>query len=433
MKNQFDREEIFPGKTLYVGIDIAKDKHWARAIDGATNKLTKPLGFTNRRKGFEKLLAEIARWARQAGAEMIVIGMEPTSVYWKPLWGYLMQEGHILKLVSSLHVKRMKDVVDNSPEKSDPKDALIIAGLVKDGKYLTHRQAEGAYEAVRILMATYDDNEKGIRVHGNHMEAYLMEYFPELTDVIKDICSRTVLRLLRAYPLPEDMMKAGEKTLARLLWDASRGQVTGDDARRLLEAAATTIGKPCGSQVIREAVHTRLLEIIDNLEACCARKEKLTKQIEKVCEGIPSYEILLSIPGVGVMTAAAIIAQIGDLREYANARQVIKKAGLNLFALSSGKRTGAKHISHRGSRLLRKILYMAAFQHTKEGTAFHDKYLGMLSRLKGSSKKAIVGLMRHILKVAFALVRDNRMFTRTVENSRGAGSDNSSLWRAQAA
>jgi len=141
------------------------------------------------------------------------------------------------------------------------------------------------------------------------------------------------------------------------------------------------------------------------------------------------YHILRSIDGVGLMCSAAIIADLGDLRLYGNYRQVIKKSGLNLFSLSSGGYKGREHISRRGSGFLRRNLYMAALRHTRPGSAFYEKYSCMRERGKGF-RSSMVAIMRRILKVAFALVRDDRYFNK--EYDPGAGRNEIVIRRARA-
>ena len=130
------------------------------------------------------------------------------------------------------------------------------------------------------------------------------------------------------------------------------------------------------------------------------------------------------------MTAASIIAFMGDLKDYDNAEQVLKKAGLNLFNRSSGTRYGNCHISRRGKGLLRRNLYMACMMHTRANSPFNGRYDELHKRLR-SHRKAMVALMRNTLRICFALVRDGEMFDPCYEDKAKARREAQAKVRAE--
>ena len=197
----------------------------------------------------------------------------------------------------------------------------------------------------------------------------------------------------------------------------------------IIEAAHATVGKT----EVNESLRFQLETILDMLDASLVNLKKAKSKLEEKLEGMEQYAILDSIEGIGVMTGAAIIAVLGDLREYSNSRQAIKKAGLNLYNLSSGNRKGRDHISKRGRSILRRYLYMAALQHSQEGKTFYPKYRKIADSGKKKNKAALVAIMRKLLKVAFALVRDNRFFVSDYAHNPGAKRDVTVIRRVEAA
>lgn len=121
--------------TLVVGIDIAKHTHVARSVDWRGIELGKPLTFENTRTGLEGLEQWLEELKRSHAKDDVLIGMEPTGHYWMPLAQYLRERGVPVVHVNPSHVKKSKELDDNSPTKNDVKDALTIARLVKDGRY----------------------------------------------------------------------------------------------------------------------------------------------------------------------------------------------------------------------------------------------------------------------------------------------------------
>lgn len=140
MKNRTNQrlEEIMAG-TLIVGVDVAKSLQWARFVDYRGVEIGKAMSFSNNRQGFESIVARIQKECnskiRRYPIETVMIGMEPTGHYWKTLANYLMDAGFRVVGVNPYHTKKSKELDDNSPTKSDKKDAITIARLVKDGRF----------------------------------------------------------------------------------------------------------------------------------------------------------------------------------------------------------------------------------------------------------------------------------------------------------
>jgi len=394
-----------PAGSLFVGIDVAKEFHCARGLNGFEVDFTKPLFFKNRREGFKNLKKQIRRWLKFYGCERVVIGMEPTADYWRPLYAWLVENGLEVKLVSSLKVKRSKDLMDNSPLKSDKKDALVIAELTKANMVLSFGPKQKEIEEVRKCVGHVEDLEDMACREKNHIEHYLSVHFPELCHIL-ELRSVTMRKFLMTFATPAEVVKAGPEKVKSLLKEVSCSRINAAKADAIYAAAKDSVGLPCSSaERLALSFHLEILEKISE------DLRKFHKLLEDLLEPMGEYHILRSIDGVGLMCSAAIIAHLGDLRLYGNYRQVIKKSGLNLFSLSSGGYKGRDHISRRGSGFLRRNLYMASLRHTRPGSAFYEKYRRMRDRGKGF-RSSMVAIMRRILKVAFALVRDDRFFNK---------------------
>lgn len=405
MRKSFNQKGQYPSKTLFVGIDIAKNKHCCRALNSSNSQESKAMFFDNRKEGFEELTRRISQWCLTHDCTSVVIGMEPTSVYWRTLFYYLEQKGFNVKLVSSLKVKHSKDIMDNSPLKCDQKDALLIARLVKDGNVLKYRSPDKNILSIKKLIRIVEDLDKTASYYKNQLECFLSIHFPEINDVFFKLGGPTMRALLKEYPFPEDMRKADSFKIKELLRNASHGQINEDEADYLLEMARDTVGVP-------EQTSAERLEIkntIEMLELTDKNIKEVKARIKEILEPMPQYQILKSIPGISVMTSAVMTAALGDLSQYKSANQVLKKAGLNLYSFASGNYQGAERISRRGMALLRKYLFMSALLHTRYGFGFNGKYNSMVNR-GVAKKKVLVCIMRKLIKTAYALVRDNRIF-----------------------
>jgi transposase len=134
-QNERINQITITSSTLIVGVDIAKFKHVARAQDYRGVELGKPMTFENSREGFELFVRWFQKIAEEQGVDDVIIGMEPTGHYWLNLAHFLRDKQVKYGVVNPLHVKKSKELDDNSPTKNDVKDAKVIAQRVKDGRY----------------------------------------------------------------------------------------------------------------------------------------------------------------------------------------------------------------------------------------------------------------------------------------------------------
>ena len=138
-------------------------------------------------------------------------------------------------------------------------------------------------------------------------------------------------------------------------------------------------------------------------------------------EQIPYSVSILSIKGIGIVTTAGLIGEVGDFREYRTVNEITKLAGFDLYEMSSGKHKGQRHISKRGRSTMRRLLYFAAVNAVKSNGIMHDRYHMMLER--GMPKtKALIAIARKLLKLIYALARDNANYVENVERTHQAKS-----------
>ena len=149
--------------------------------------------------------------------------------------------------------------------------------------------------------------------------------------------------------------------------------------------------------------------------------EGFVAEIESEMEGtlseIPYSIKLLSIKGLGVVSVAGIIGEIGDFMKFTTQSEIMKLAGLDLYEISSGKRKGERRISKRGRSLLRKILYYAAIQTIRKNGIMCEYYANLTSR--GMKRMmALVAIARKLLRIIYAIVRDNSEYKADYELTR---------------
>lgn len=393
---------------LIATIDGGKDKHYGyyRCPDGTD---CKAFEFWNNGRGFREFWDRISSAARTHKLEEIIIGFEPTGPYMEPLAQFLRsKKGVRLVQVNPMHSKRLKELTGNSPLKTDRKDPKVIADIIELGHALTVVIPEGpAAELRRLTQARERTTVSRTRLF-NQLQTLLASFFPEFLQVMMDVKTVTAMHLLRHYPAPEEIVALGEDYLAAILRKISRGKLREDRARALYEAARESVG-------VQEGRSGMLLEVnllLDTIGSYDRFIDGVELEMLRQLEQIPYSHVILSLKGIGAVTAAGLIGEVGDFTKFRTISEVMKLAGLDLYEVSSGKHKGMLRISKRGRPLMRKFLYLAALSIVRQGGVLHEWYQRALGR--GMKKtKALVAVSRKLLGIIFALVRDHSIY---VEN-----------------
>ena len=190
--------------TLVIGIDIAKKKHFACAVDERGRVLQKSFPFTQTHDGFEWLYERLLALREAHQKTEILVGFEPTGHYWMNLAVFLSQRGIPYVMVNPMHVNRTKELDDNLQTKNDQKDALVIARLMRDGRFSHPRILEGIEAELRVGASFRSVLQEDINAIHNRIIRWIDLYFPEFTQVFKDF-GKMAYAALEKTPLPSDI------------------------------------------------------------------------------------------------------------------------------------------------------------------------------------------------------------------------------------
>jgi len=389
-------------ETLVVGIDIGKETHYARSFDYRGIELSKLLKFSNTAEGFEHLDQWMKAICKQQGKAEVITGFEPTGHYWFTLGDHLKHQGHKLAIVNPFHVKRTKELDDNSPTKNDRKDPKTIAMLVKDGRYREVYIPEDIYQELREAVAERERLQKQLTIIHNRVVRWLDIRFPEFTDVFKQWTGKTALLTLRMFPTPAKVLETGiEKIMTTWRTEVKRS-VGIKRAQALVKAATNSIGRTNG----HIASETSLQNLLAEYDLYHAQHERLEQLMSELLLQVPNAIKLLDIKGVGLVTAATFIGETGDIHRFEDPRQIQKLAGFNLVENSSGKHRGKTTISHRGRKRLRHGLFMAMIAILCRNPEFRELHNNNITREKNPLNKmqSIVALCGKLIRVFYAIL-----------------------------
>lgn len=387
--------------TLVVGADIAKKIHVARAVDFRGIELGKDCTFSNDAEGLTRLAAWMKDLGQRHAKMEIVFGIEPTGHYWFPLAAYLEEQGIKIVVVNPHHVNKSKELEDNSQTKSDYKDAKVIADLIRNGKYSEPNVPTKEYADLRILMNLREKVSASLMQVKGRIGNWMDRFFPEYSSVFKNWDGKASLMTMREFPLPAEIVAKGARgVLERWKTEVKRG-VGIRRAEKLYAVASTSIGLTEGVTAAR----VELTALLQQFDLFNEQLETIMAQVVQILENIPGTAQMLTVPGVGVVTVAGFLAEVGDIHNYDHGQQIIRLAGLNLKENSSGKRKGKTGISKRGRSRLRALLFRAVMPMVAKNAAFKALHQHYTTRSQNPLKKkqSIIALCGKLIRVLFTL------------------------------
>ena len=390
-----------PGKSdvLVVGIDVAKRRHVA-VVRHPGGRFRKPFPFSNDRPGFERLLSRVETACQESGEGSVLFALEATGHYGHALQHFLLALSHEVVGINPAHTKRTKEILDGSPEKSDPKDSMVIADLAAQGRGFPLRVPRGVYAELRRLGKFREQLSSERTRYLNRYIGLLDLVFPELGALVPDVTCRTVRNLMAEFPTAADIASRQYRRVRRLLRKWSIGHFGDERCRQIHEASKRSVGVQEGLHALRLQLRL-VLSSLDSVEAQIAAVERV--QADMVQE-IPYTKLLLTIPEIAPTTVATILGETGDLSRYRSAAALIKLAGLNLYTLSSGTFRGRTRITKRGRPLLRRIVYMAALRMCRRDRPLREFRDRLLDRI--AAPQITVACCRKLLRLMYAMVRD---------------------------
>ena len=392
-----DKLSFISDDMLIVGCDIGSETHYVRAIDARGRELSKKvLAFENDAEGFWKAHDWAVQLAAANDKKQIVLGLEPTGHYWFCLAAWMVSNGISVVQVNPYAVKQTKELEDNSQQKDDRKDPKLIANLVKDGNYGMPYLPEKVYAELRRLSMFREQLTEDRNRSMNRLHREMKIYFPEYKDAFGKIDGAFCMAVLKEAPFPEDILKLGGEGI-REIWHQAKLRGRGySRAAEIVKYAETSIGLKDGTAAGREAVRWFAEKIMELDEELAEVENKLNEK----CREIPHAENVLEIPGIGGKILSGILAEMGDISRFDDAKELQKLSGLGLVSCSSGKHKGETRISHRGRKRLRYWLFQAARSAVAHGEEYKWIHAHYTTRAGNALQK-----MQSLIVIACKLLR----------------------------
>ena len=383
-----------------VGIDIGKNHHEASIVSPEGKQIGRSLRFATTHKGADSLMSFIFK---NIGNSPCVFGMEATGHYWYPIYSFLKAKGYTICVINPIQSDSLRKMYIRQT-KNDSIDSFFIAEVIRFGQFGTTSMADENILAMRQL-CRYRDSVISSRTEIKLRIGTIMEQiFPEYEKQFSSLWMSTSMGILEKYLTPENIENAPIDELFEIIKDKSHNKLTMKKAISIREAAADTFG----IKIAQDAFSFQLKQLIDRMNFLDKQIEALDCQILEYYEKFDCY--LHTIPGIGMIAAATILAEIGDINRFKSSSALVAFAGIDPTVRQSGEFSSThNHMSKRGSPYLRHAIFLAATT-----CSFHNSPLNAYYKKKREQGKhhltATGAVARKLTTIIYAVFRDGKPY-----------------------
>ena len=383
-----------------IGIDIGKNHHEASIVSPEGKQIGHSLRFATTHKGADSLMSFIFN---NIGNSSCIFGMEATGHYWYPIYSFLKARGYTIYVINPIQSDSLRKMYIRQT-KNDSIDSFLIAEVIRFGQFTTTSMADENILAMRQL-CRYRDSVISSRTEIKLRISTIMEQiFPEYEKQFSSLWVSTSMGILEKYLTPENIENAPIDELFEIIKDKSHNRLTIAKAISIKEAAADTFG----IKIAQDAFSFQLKQLIDRMNFLDKQIEALDCQILEYYEKFDCY--LHTIPGIGMIAAATILAEIGDINRFKSSSALVAFAGIDPTVRQSGEFSSThNHMSKRGSPYLRHAIFLAATT-----CSFHNSPLNAYYKKKRDQGKhhltATGAVARKLTSVIYAVLRDSKPY-----------------------
>ena len=386
---------------IYVGIDVAKDKHDCFITNSDGEVLSRAFTIPNNREGFETLFRKIEAVSEDLGK--VKVGLEATGHYSYNLLGFLLDKGLTTYVINPLHTNLYRKSLSLRKTKTDKVDAHTIASMImSDVNLKSYSDTSYHNEELKSLTRYRFDKVKERATLKSSVSRLVCILFPELENLVSSLHQTSVYALLTEFPSASDVASAHLTRLTNLLSESSKGRYGKDTACLFREAARNSIGSYMPAKSL-ELKHT--IKLIQELDA---EIEEIETEIKSIMDEINSP--ILTIPGISYRMGAMIIAEIGDFNRFDSPDKILAYAGMSPSTYQSGQMDNCyAHMEKRGSKYLRYALYNA----TKYVCHWDDDFGAYLAKKRAEGKHYNVALShaaKKLVRTIYALEKSGQAY-----------------------
>lgn len=390
----------------FVGVDQSKN-YFDAVVKNRDGKILRKCKFNTTHRDFKKFEELLFSLSENCLHHNFILGIESTGSYHKTFLKFFMQRGFVVLELNPLQVSNFSKGNTFRKTINDQIAAVNIADFLiqHHHKYADYKSLSDEHLELRELTRLLSSRNKQITALKTWAKGQLFRAFPEIFTVVKNVLSKTILQLLSLFPSPKHIISLSFEEFSAQVRQiqSGRGKKIHINTFKIYHLAKKSISD--SSQTFDFVLQDQINLLLNILE----QKKNLLKHIRqfvKTHKNIASQvDIITSIPGIDVPSAATFIAEVGDINRFKNRNSITAFAGLDPTTKVSGdsvNKTG--HISRMGSHTLRKIMYIIALCVARNDVAF-NAWKERKKQAGSSGKKATVSLANKLIKIIFALLK----------------------------
>ncbi|KAA6463980.1 MULTISPECIES: IS110 family transposase [Bacillus] len=388
---------------LYVGVDLHKEHHTAVIINCWQEKLGE-IQFDNKPSAFSKFLLEVETYVSDGLS--VVFGLEDVGGYGRALAKYLVDHEQVVKEVNPAlsFLERKSQVMI---QKNDSWDAECVARiLINKLNQLPDAKPNDLFWSIQQLVSRRNALVKAQSALKNQLHIQLNHHYPSYKKFFSELDGKTALAFWQQYPSPSCLEGANIKQLTAFLLDVSNNTCSVKKASDILKLVKED------GHTMKEYQETRdflVRSIVRDIEFKKTEMKYIERELKQLVN-LLDYQ-LETMPGIELVTASALIAEIGDVRRFSNANKLARFAGIAPVYFGSGGK-GKTHKSKQGNRALHALFYNLAVQQVQvakgskmpRNPVFHAYYQKKLK--EGKTKgQALVCIMRRLVNIVYGMMK----------------------------
>lgn len=372
-------------------------------MDDTGKVVFKAFSFPNTSDGGNALFSKLISYSSDPSC--FEIGMEATGHYWLSVYSFLFGKGFLIHVINPIQTDGWRRGTEIRKRKNDIIDSVLIADLIRYGQFVETRLADEDLFSLRTLTRFRTYLVESISDLKRKVVCVLDQVFPEYQSVFSDIFGKTSKEILLQFSSPIDFEAVSSETLAELLAKLSRQKVGTAKAEQLKAAAS----KSFGVTFAKSSFTFQLKTLIEQISFIEKQVKETEAEISSIMEKVESP--ITTITGIGNVTGAAIISEIGDISKFDSPRKLVAFSGLDATVTQSGEFEAAHNVmSKRGSPYLRKAIFQAALV-----ASFKDPVLSIYYQKKKAEGKhhltCVGAVARKMCNIIYAVLKNHQPYT----------------------
>lgn len=392
----------------YIGVDVAKDKHYVCILDDNGEMVLKPFWIYSDILGLQELEKRISELSLDR--DDFIFGIESTGAFSENIYSYLTDSDYKVILLNSYQTAKYRDFSTLKKVKNDSIDAYVIAELLVTNRYKESYISSEDYHSLKVLNRLKKSLDDKIKTIKREISTVIAITNPEITQVFPNLFTKTALVIIKEYPTSVDFKNTSIKRLLKLFRGIKGNNFNEVKAQHLIDLANSSIY----SGRAKDARSLMIQTNIKILELCIQEKESIENQINDLIdtqfEDVSSnIDNIRSIPGVSDKTISAIIGECGDLKRFKDVKSFISYLGLYPTQYQSGNSLSIGTLAKRGIPIAKHSLYLAAVASVRHNTELNKLFHDKVSSGK-SKKEALIIVAKKLATIIYSLFKYNQPY-----------------------